>query len=185
MDKLPRYISLRLGIVALLLATCVVIRPEGLAANNGFSYFGDHKTTVVPYSLAFILYAFYLWKLSEITGFMELRLRTLSVLLRIMAVMVIGLLITPSDLIDSVHVVFGTILFGLQFLVAIWFAGWWQRSWLTIGLAALVLVGGLMSFYFLLKPHGLLLQGQTIFLLAFSALLVVILAGTEIPPGDG
>lgn len=168
---------MQLSSVAALLGVCILIRPAGLAANEGFSYFGDYKLTVVPYSAAFILYAFYLWKLSEITGFATQRFRMLSLSLRAMAVLTIGLAITPSDLINSIHVIFGGALFGLQFVVSLWLSGWWLRNWLTISLFAVELIGGLICFYYLPMTQGLLLQGQAIFQLAFSALLIVVLNG--------
>lgn len=181
MEKFSRNLILQLGAVPVLLLLCILIRPVGLAANNGFSYYGDYETTVVPYAAALILYAFCLWKASEKIGFDSTTHKVLAFALRAMALLLIGLVITPSNLVSGLHTECGTLLFSIQLLISIWMAGWLERDWITIGLTLLELAGGLMAFYYLPKPYGLLLQGQAIFQLAFELLLIKFLCRPYAP----
>ena len=102
-------------------------------------------------------------------------LKYLRISLRIMAILLIGLVLTPHTLVDPIHMAIGATLFSLQLLLSIWFLAKIDRSWQSIGLVLLEFFWGVASFYYLLKPHGLLLQGQLIFQIAFGVLLIRIL----------
>jgi hypothetical protein len=174
MDKDTRNICFGLGLALILSLIFIAIRPAGLAVDEGFSYYGNFANTVIPYVACFVVYAFCLWKASELV-----RNKILVYSIRVMALMLIGLVMTPSNIINSLHMVFGTVLFVLQLLISFWIAGWYDRRLINIVLAVIELIGGLISFYYLSKPYGILLQGQAIFQLAFAFLLVVLIKQTR------
>lgn len=177
LKRVSRVLLLQFGAILFLLLVAVLIRPGGLSANDGFSYYGDYADTALPYGAAFVLYAYSLWRLSEFAGFASRRF--LVIALRSMALFVIGLLITPSSLANGIHMVFGATLFSLQLIISIWVGGWLARNAATISLVLIELAGGLMSFYYLPKQVGLLLQGQAIFQFAFWLLLLRLVAVRE------
>jgi len=176
MKRVARNTLVGFALTAGLMTLCVFIRPDGLDVNRGFSYFGDYRNTVVLYSAAFILYAYVLWRASEAPGFANGAERLLSLALKVMTVLVIGLVITPSNLVDSIHVFFGTALFLTQFVVSCWTAGWLSPGKINALLVVLETVSGLAAFYYLQKSSGFLLQSQAVFQLGFGILFVRLLA---------
>ena len=178
MTRASRNVAIGLSSAFGLLLLCVLIRPAGLAANDGLSYFGGYKTTVIPYTLAFFLVAYFYWETAKILVVENSSKRHMTMAMRAMAVLLVGLVLTPHNLVDPIHTKIGTALFVLQLLLTIWFIAKVEFSWVNLGLGLLELFGGLVSFYYLPKPHGLLLQGQVIFQLAFGVLLFRILNRT-------
>ena len=155
-----------------LFSICILIRPAGLAANDGLSYFGTFKTTIIPYSLAFLVDAYFYLKTAAYIKVDIPTFKYLTMSLQIMAVLLVGLLLTPHTLFDSIHTMFGATLFSLQFLLSIWLLLKDHFDWQNIALFILEFLSGLAAFYYLPKPNGLLLQTQLIFQLAFGAMLV-------------
>lgn len=172
MDNFSRYLTVRFAAVAGLLLFCVLIRPAGLAFDGGFSYFGDYMTTAVPYSAACILYAFLLWKTAEAVAGSNAGIGLLVVVFRVMALALIGIVITPAALVSRIHEFFGIVLFSLQFGTSIWFTLYRPRDWINMLVMLVELASGLAAFYYLPKSEGLLLQSQALFQLAFGILLV-------------
>lgn len=174
-----RYIGFGLLGAMILLALCVFIRPDSLRVNYGLSYFGIFVSTVIPYSAAFLLYAFSLWKASDIT-LEDVRLSNVySWVMKIMAIQVVGLILTPYNRLYDIHVFFGAGLFSLQLLLSLALLKWLVSNWINIGLFLIEFLSGLASLYFLPLSQGLLLQTQVIFQLAFGILLFRVLSSLE------
>jgi len=171
MTKLARNLTCGYSAVFVLLLVCILIRPAGLAANDGLSYFGAYATTIVPYSAAFLLNAYMYWR----AGQQVKSPKYLGPSLKIMAVMLVGLVLTPHTLLDPIHTVFGATLFSLQLIMSAWLVIKNKFDRVDTGLVLSELFAGLMSFYYLPKLHGLLLQWQIIFQVSFAALLVRVL----------
>ena len=62
MTRVAQDIAKGLSVAFVLFLLCIAIRPAGLAAHDGLSYFGSFKTTIIPYSTAFFLTAYFYWK---------------------------------------------------------------------------------------------------------------------------
>lgn len=156
---------------AMLLA-CIFIRPAGLAANDGLSYFGGFLNTVVPYSFSFLLYAYFLWRVASLLAlsFLGRYGWFVALVLRTMAVFLAGLVLTPHTLVNSIHTAFGSALFSLQLLLSLYLLAV-RRDWLNAVIFIAELTSGLTALYYLPRPVGLLLQSQVIFQLAFGLLL--------------
>lgn len=155
-----------------LLVLCIFIRPAGLAANDGLSYFGGFKNTVIIYSLALITYAFFYWKASGVvTNTSKINRSLIKWSLRVFALLLIGLVITPHNLVNTIHTIVGATLFSFELLFSIRLAGD-TKSYFDAGLVILEFGGGLVALFYLPKSHGLLLQAQLIFQFAFGLLLI-------------
>ena len=175
-----QYFSFGLFGAMLLLALCVIIRPDSLAVNYGLSYFGIFLSTIVPYAAAFMLYAFCLWKASEMSIEDSRQNTIIAWVMRIMAIQVIGLLLTPFNHLYNIHVFFGAGLFSLQLVLSISFIIWITNNWLNVLLVVIEFLSGLASLYYLPQAHGLLLQTQFVFQLAFGFLLMRTLTKLEV-----
>ena len=168
----PRYLIYGPLISLGLLLLCVFIRPDSLSVDQGLSYFGVYKLTVIPYGAALLLYAFCLWRASELGDHRAWYRSILSWSLKLMALLVVGLLATPDNVLETLHMIFGSSLFVLQLLISLLILKWLASNLVNIGLFGLELLCGIAAWYYLPLSQGLLLQTQVIFQLAFAALLV-------------
>lgn len=156
------------------LVVCVIIRPAGLAANEGISYYGVYRQTIVPYVLAFLGSGYFAIKAGE--HIHPAGLKTLKYSLITMGLLTMGLMITPSSLADGLHRVFGVSLFVLQLLLSGWFIIRLKYDYRAVVLTLMEFGGGLAAFIWLSPAQGYLLQAQVVFQLAFGGLLVYGLA---------
>lgn len=172
MNKEARNIAYGLIYASVLIIICVIIRPHGLAANDGLSYFGGLKVTVIPYALSFLMYAFFCWEVAASLGSKQRADRIMSYSLKLMAVLLGGLVVTPHNFVITIHTYIGTALFFYQLIFSFWLVGTLMRNWKGVILVAIEFLSGLAALYYLPKPYGLLLQSQVIYQLAFGLLLI-------------
>jgi hypothetical protein len=118
-------------IAAVLLLLCIVLRPDGLAANDGLSYFGIFWLTLIPYAAALLIYEYCLWKTSEALGHNR-KYRLLAIALKLMSVLVIGVLVTPISIVEDFHSVIGLILFLVQLGISVRLL-MWGFHWVDAG----------------------------------------------------
>lgn len=170
--RLPRYLIYGPLISLGLLLLCAIIRPDSLSVDQGLSYFGIYKLTVVPYGIALVIYAFCLWRASELGEHQAWYQRVLGRSLKLMALLVVGLLATPDTILETWHMIFGSSLFVLQLLMSLLILKWLASNLINFGLFILELSCGIAAWYYLPLSQGLLLQTQVIFQLAFVVLLL-------------
>ncbi len=168
-------IYLGLSIAVILLFFCMSISPKGLSANDGLSYFGGRGWSIIPYTFAFLVYALFCWLASNKIKPTNKRSKAIKLLLRIMAILLFGLVITPHTLVDPIHTFFGTTLFSMQLIVSIWLAFGVNKSPVVFVLLLIMLVSGLFCAYYLPLKDGFLLQAQIIYQIAFAGILVYFL----------
>ncbi len=161
--KSIQYIQVGLFSFFVLLLICVIIRPEGLGANNGISYYGTYANTIVPYSLAFLVESVVMWRASSIMGKNTKFDRNISYALKVFAILFIGILITPHTVLGWEHKIIGTTLFGIQFVMCIAFVLYILSDFLNVILLALLFISGLLSLMYLIVPMGFMIQAQVIF----------------------
>jgi hypothetical protein len=149
------------------LILCMAIRPQGLGANSGISYYGVHRQTVIPYTIGLL-------------GTAWLTQRALRAAGRTwfgygFGLLTTGIVLTPytvSDLFDWTHTVLGAALFILM-LVLSGRLTWALRSDpLCVLLLVTEFTGGVIAAIYVLPVRGFLIQGQLLFLAAFEALLL-------------
>lgn len=151
-----------------LLLVAILIKPAGLGDNTGFSYYGGFMVTVVPFSLAFVVYAACLWRLAhDIKDY-----KLLSLTSRLIAILFVGLVLTPHTVVNGLHIVIGACLFSAQLLLSVWLLAKYYTDWLLWVLVAAELISGLVALHYLLNIHGFLLQSQAVYQLAFGCLLI-------------
>lgn len=174
-----RHIATGLSLAVVFFTVAMVIRPQGLAANDGLSYYGSFRTTIIPYSLAFLASAYYYWQTALTIQKKPSYRHQLAPALKFMAVLCIGLLVTPHTLVDPIHTAIGSTLFAFQLVVSVWLLVVTRWRWQIIAGTAIELLSGIAALHYLPKPHGLLLQTQVIFQLAFGLLLMYALNLTQ------
>jgi cytochrome bd-type quinol oxidase subunit 2 len=156
------------------LIVCVILKAQGLSANGGISYYGDHRTTILPYIFALLGAAYFTIRVAE--QLVSPELAVAKHILTAIGLLTIGIMVTPdalSKFMDDLHRACGTILFTLQLLLSCWIIGRLKghRVWPFL-LTAMELFGGIMSFIYLAPPKGFLIESQVVFQLGFGCLLI-------------
>ncbi len=152
----------------------MLLLPQGLKANQGFSYYGDHARTVMLYRLAFTASGgcllFSALFLPDVQPF-----RVIKLAFRLMPLLLLGLVLTTaphSPLLDTIHRPIGVALFILQLALSCWLAFFVCKDRLNQWLFVLLLLSGLASFLALIYVIHYLIEGQVIFQLAFGVLII-------------
>ncbi|GAA0391901.1 hypothetical protein GCM10009530_48980 [Microbispora corallina] len=160
------------------IALCVVLRPEGLAANNGMSYYGVHWLTVTPYVGALVGAALFIRRglrgVAAATPAPEHVRRMADVFVALL----IGIVLTPYTLggaVDWAHRGLGAALFALQLVLGTRLVAWAHGDVLGVAFLLVQLGGGILAAVFVLQPDGLLIHGEATFQLGFGLLLVRVL----------
>ena len=119
MLKASKDIAYGLALSLGLMLVAIVIRPKSLAANDGLSYLGNHLDTIGPYSLAFLLNAIFYLKASYDIRLHPIK-KYLSIALRIIAILMLGIVMIPDSKFYTLHTTLGTLLFLSQFILSIY-----------------------------------------------------------------
>lgn len=153
---------------------CIAIAPASLADNSGFSYFGHHRWTVVPFGAGILTAAYFLLRSAEFLP-SNARTRKLKIFFRSLPILMTGLVVVPAvgnGWYDFIHRLFGTALFLAQLGLAGWLVWRIKNDRLNWLLIILQVSGGLIALIYLNPVQGFELQGQLLFQLAFSVLLL-------------
>jgi len=151
----------------------VVLRPAGLGANDGISYYGTYRETFLPYAIGLLGAAYFAVRAIDALSADEKMLR-LS--LKIYAPLIVGIVITPyaaGRWMDYLHTACGSALFFLQLCLSGWLCWRLRWVWWAVTLSFVELAAGIASAVYLNPTHGFLFQAQVLFQLAFGALLVL------------
>lgn len=169
--------NLVLGQVCLFggLLMCVVLKPRGLSANDGISYYGIFRRTVVPYAIALLGSGMFTWRALRWAAPASPAPAYVRGMAGCLAAMSAGVVLTPYSLnlvFDWVHTILGAAVFILQLVLGAQLLGWTGGdAWIT-GFLLIQLASGVFCAVFVLPKHGFLIQGQLAFQLAFGALLI-------------
>lgn len=179
MDNFRRYLWLSQVnlfawlLIASALASSVVIR------NGGVSNYGNHYSTVVFYSIAFLASAIYIYLAAESLILMNQRFRYLARYLNILCVMLVLVFVTTFPrrfgvVFSDIHDNISKILFGYEFLLALWLIVK-RLSKETIGYMMIMAGGSLVALLSSMHILNLMFVGQMLGALGFALLLVIIL----------
>ena len=166
------FIAGQVGFFALLLV-CILMLPQGVTMNRGFSYYGDIERTVIPYSLAFLVSGIFSL-LASLYLPDNMPFRVIKYTLRLMLPLLGVIVITTFSLAPlpvAIHIGFGVALFSIQFLFAAWLGLFIQADHLNHAFCVLLFAGGIISLCSLLHLLAYLIWGQIIFQLAFGLLV--------------
>jgi len=176
------YVAYGLTLTAVMVAVCILIRPQSLRVDYGLSYLGVFTDTIVPYAVALLGAAYCMWRASALVTDCD-HSSILGWSMKIMAFQLVGLLLTPYTRFDAAHVFFGSTLFlvelGLAFLAIKWLGGSDRQIALLTGIMVL---SGIACAYYLPLSRGFELQTQVVFQLAFSVLFIKLLRGLQLQP---
>lgn len=165
------------------LIACVIIRPKGLTANGGISYYGIYAETIVPYIFALLGAGYFSIKTGE--QFTDPEYKLMKYSLSVIGLLVIGVMITPDSLsvfMDDLHQACGISLFVLQLLLSGLLTMRLRYAIPAVVFTVIELVGGIASFIWLNPVHGYLLESQIVFQFGFGALLIYALNRLQAKP---
>ena len=168
------------------LAVCVLIDPEGVRDNHGWSYYEGRAETLLPYLLGVLvfvsltLYAASLLERSEAHPALPLGLRLLTAFL--------FLDVATPDTVNAffywAHNLTSTLLFLYELGFAVWVVWVVWRTRLGIALVTVQFLGGLVAMFSQLQVISHLGLGILLFQLSFGALLVAATARVRVAAGD-
>ncbi len=174
--KLPalKYIVRSQVILYFTFVLCIVLASASLADNSGFSYFGRHKLTIIPFGAGLLASAYYLLKAaSSLKDLTQHRLLRLS--LTVVAPLMAGIVVVPAigdSWYDLFHRLFGSSLFVIQLCMASWLVWQARKSPINWLILALQVTGGIISLVYLHPARGFELQGQLLFQVGFTIILL-------------
>lgn len=161
--KSVQYLQIGLISFFVLLVICIIIRPGGLSANSGISYYGVYGNTFLLYSLAFLTESVFIWRAASIMNNKTKMDRYVSIVLRIFAILLLGILITPHNVFEAQHKIMGSSLFSLQLATGIVLTSFVYRDWFNFTLLIITLLSGVASLVYLFTPDGFMIQSQIVF----------------------
>jgi len=155
------------------IAMCIVIKPAGLSANDGLSYFGVYGETIIPYALGLLGGAYFI---TRALGQLPPKEKMIRISLRTYVFLITGIVITPyaaGPWMDHVHTTIGAALFSLQLTLSCYLLWRLKYVWWSVLLSLSMLTSGLLSLIYLAPTHGYLLQSQIIFQISFDILMIL------------
>lgn len=167
------------GLIAFfsLLAVCIIIRPAGLVVNSGISYYGNHAQTLVPFVLAFLINSYLLWQAASAIGDNNKIDKYLKIVLKVVAISMIGILLTPYNVLNMVglnlvHRTIGTAMFSVQMIMAVAIVISGYRDKVNIFLLMAATLSGYAAIVYLLQPTGYMIEAQIIFQISIWSLFI-------------
>lgn len=155
------------------LGVCIALKPAGLAANDGVSYYGTFGATFAPFALAILGPAVCALLIARQTTKPDLwPLRFSLIFFALLAAIITFTPYTVSTFMDWTHTIAGSLLFALQLALSFWLAAKLHWEVWTLLLACLELTAGIVCAVYVLPAHGFLIQAQIVFQLAFGGLLI-------------
>lgn len=156
------------------MALCVVVRPEGLYANHGISYFGVQWETVSLYAIGLVGVATFTRRALRSAAFALPTPGRVRQIADGFALLVYGVILTPypvSPVLSWLHRGFGSALFVLQLALAGRLVVWTRDS-LAAAFLLIQLIGGILATGYVLRDEGYLVEAQLLFQLGFGVVVV-------------
>ena len=177
-NKAARYLALSQLSLFGFLALCTVIMPSFLFKHHegGASNYGVHNTTIVPYTLAFLLCSICIVRAARVLADAA-QLKRFVYALYALACLFLLVLITTypykiNNFLDNLHIGTAIVLFYFETGMAIWMALVLLKDKLSITLLAVEIIGFLMASFSLWGGLHILFVAQIITALSFGTLLV-------------
>lgn len=146
--------------------------------NGGFSNYGNHYITVIPFTIAFIANVAYVYLAAEALLLVDRQLKYYARYLNVLCIMVLMVYLTTfprrfgvifSDIHDNISMA----LFGYQLLLVIWLMV--LRPKLdTLAYSLIMIVGTVIGFLSAIHTIHLMFVGQMVGELGFALLLVLV-----------
>jgi hypothetical protein len=160
------------------LIMCTIITPDFLFKHHegGASNYGVHSTTVVPYTLAFLLCSIFIVRAAHLLANVA-RLKLFRYALYVLACLFLLVLVSTypyklNGFLDNVHIGTAIVLFYFETGMAIWIALVLLKDLLSKALLIIEIIGFLTASFSLGGAAHILFIGQVITAVSFGALLV-------------
>lgn len=176
MEKLKKYIWLSQASLLGLLLICSLIIPSVEISNGGVSNFGNHVSTVIPYTLSFSLCSMFLILAAVRLISINRNLKIFAAILLLLSLGYILVLIStfPRDIswtYSVIHDDLGIALFAYEFLMGVWLVV--KRKTNKVLWAFLIqFAGSLIALLTVLKFFHFLFVGQAIGGIGFGLTLI-------------
>lgn len=143
---------------------------------RGISEFGVNFSTLIPYSVGYILYAYFIAKSVKYIDIVDNLSKSIYYSFNAIAVLFIALIFTPYAIdtgFNWIHNTVSTILFLIELALVIYLIYCDRFSFSNIILLCLQIIGGLISMFSLSNNGGLhlLFEGEVIFQIFFVILI--------------
>jgi hypothetical protein len=189
-QSIKKYLLISQLCILVALTICLILMPHFLFAKNegGVSNYGIHLKTVVPYSLGFLIAAFYVIRAAGAIETKSPKLRRLRELLLGYSVILLLVLITTYSYkvnlyLKDTHIGVTILTFWFEFLGAFWLCKVFLRDKLNIGFLAFQFIGLIMGSLTFLGFFHLLFTAQLITILSFG--IIMVRSASIIPNDNG
>jgi len=152
---------------------CIIIRPGGLAANNGISYYGTYLNTLPFYVIALTGSTLIGFQTSQ--RLMDNKYKNFKYFFGSLFFLTLGLILFPynfNNFYSLTHQLIGTIIFLVQAIFSLYIVIRLKKDFLNTILFAFQILGGLIAAYYLFPEKGFLIQGQILFQIAFGLIII-------------
>lgn len=148
---------------------CIFLLPESLFINEGISYFGARKLTVIPYSVGLLLMAWFSYRVAQSLPkksykVVKIGFKTFSVLLVTVVAIPYGINFT----LEYIHTLLSAGLFLVQFIMMWWLAFKVKWDGLSLFLLLLMAIEMIATVMYLGPQKGYLLFGELAYQLTFA-----------------
>jgi hypothetical protein len=178
-QSIKKYILISQLCLLLDLAICLILIPHFLFARNegGMSNYGIHLKTVIPYSLGFLLAAFFVIRAALTIKNSSASLRRLRRLLICYFIILLLILISTygyktNIYLKDTHIVVTIATFWFELLSALWLCWVFLRDKMNIFLLVCQFIGLIIGSLTFFGSLHLLFTSQLITIITFGAILV-------------
>jgi hypothetical protein len=186
-NRAVRYIFYSQLAVLATSAVCLYLDSSQLFSNNGFSFYGNFRATVVPFAMGLLGCAYFAYKTSKAIKSHTWQGDLLRSAYRLTAVSLVGIVLAPSfanKLTAVMHLFFGSIMYTTQAVVAWKLLGdFWQsrfdRALLILQLCSVAVI--VLSFS-KIRVLDLMIPAQIAELIGFGVLCMRVIARMQMLP---
>lgn len=158
-------------------ALCALIRPQGLYANAGVSYYSGHGSTILPYAAGLLVAA---WSTYKVAEWLTPGLRRWA---RFIAALTFGVAVIPFGFnsgLESTHNLLTEVLFVAELALVFWLALKVRRDFTNLALLLLAVAAAVLMVTYLNLVVGYLIFGELLFQAIFGVTIYRFL--NNLPP---
>lgn len=175
MNQAIRYLVISQAAFFLFSAVSIGLAPGSLRVNDGLSYLGYHRASIVPFFLGLGIAAYFLIRAADALQSLRAPVPRLAHALQLVAVLIPLVLLTPSDVHGFVHlshmVVSGAV-FVIELGISVWLTFRVRSDPANVALLVAQFASGIVALVSLPDILRLMLLSQLSFQLAFGIILI-------------
>ena len=158
------------------LIICILIKPGVVSSNGALSVYGTISSTAIPYSISLFLATCLTFKAAQNLSQNSKTNKTLSRFLKILAVLQLGILVTPfsvNDWLFYAHMLIALSFFFAELTIGLWLLKRARFDFVNLLLVSLQITGSLIALLSIeqIKVLELIALGQLIAVVSFAVIL--------------